>query len=137
LPILSPPYRYEADGYAKEGNFVLAYSTYEAQIIFLRSQPELNIKLLAITHGRLGRMFLLQGKFDRAIVEFDRQLSLAREIDDKPEQADAYYGVGRGYLEIRDYENALRYLNIAQTRLSSLGNVRKYVLCPTSLLVFS
>ena len=40
------------------------------------------------TVGRLGRMFMLQGKYDRGIVEFDRQLSLAREIDDKPEAAD-------------------------------------------------
>ena len=124
---------YEADGHAKEGNFLMAYSTYEAQILYLRSEPTLNIKLLAITHGRLGRMFLLQSKFDRAIVEFDRQLSLAREVDDKPEQADAYFGVGRGYLEIRDYDNAIRYLGIAQTRLSSLGNMKKYCDCMRAL----
>jgi len=126
-------YLYEADGYTMEGNFVLAYGTYESQIIYLRSKPKLDIKLLAIVHGRLGKMFLLQSKFDRAIVEFGRQLSLASEIDDKPEQADSYFGMGTGYLEIRDYDNAVRYLSIAQTRLASLGNMPKYCGCMRAL----
>ena len=124
---------YEGDGYASEGKFILAYASYDAQVIFLRSKPKLDIKLLSITHGRLGKMFLLQGKFDRAIVEFDRQLSLAREIDDKPEQADSYFGMGQGYLELRDYDNAIRYLGIAQTRLSSMGNMPKYCGCMRAL----
>jgi WD40 repeat protein len=119
-------YLYEADGYAQAGNFIMAYSTYEAQILYLRTAPQLDIKQLSITHGHMGRMFLLQSKFDRAIVEFSRQLSLANEIDDAPEQAEAYFGIGKGYMEIRDYDNAIRYLNIAQTRLSSLGNMSKY-----------
>ena len=124
---------YEADGYTMEGNFAMAYSTYESQIIYLRSKPKLDIKLLAIVHGRLGKMFLLQSKYDRAIVEFGRQQSLAAEIDDKPEQADSYFGMGSGYLEIRDYDNAIRYLSIAQTRLASLGNMPKYCGCMRAL----
>ena len=119
-------YLYEADGYALEGNFTLAHSTYDNQIIYLRSKPKLNIKLLAITHGHYGKMCLREGKFDRAIVEFGRQLSLAREIDDRPEMADAYFGMGSGYLQIRQYDDAIRYLDIAQTRLSSLGNMPAY-----------
>jgi len=126
---------YEADGLAGEGKFDMAYSTYEMQIVSLRTQPDgkLDIKLLAITHGRLGKMFLLQSKFDRAIVEFGRQLSLADEVDDKPEAADAYFGMGTGYVEIRDYDNAIRYLSIAQTRLASLGNMPKYCGCMRKL----
>lgn len=119
-------YLYEADGYVLEGNFQLAHSTYDLQIIYLRSKPKLNIKMLAITHGRIGKMCLREGKYDRAIVEFGRQLSLAREIDDNPEQADAYFGMGSGYLQIRQYDEAIRYLDIAQTRFSALGNMPKY-----------
>ena len=119
-------YLYEADGYALEGKFSQAHATYDLQIIYLRSKPKLNIKLLAITHGHYGKMCLREGKFDRAIVEFGRQLSLAREIDDKPEMADAYFGMGSGYLQIRQYDDAIRNLDIAQTRLSALGNMPKY-----------
>lgn len=71
-------------------------------------------------------MFMLQQKFDRGIVEFDRQLSLAREIDDKPEEADAYFGIGYGYLKRYAYDFAIDYLNKAQSRLAALGNVPKY-----------
>jgi hypothetical protein len=57
---------------------------YEAQIMWIRSRPSIDIKALAICHGRMGKMFLKLDKFNRAIVEFDRQLSLGNEIDDKP-----------------------------------------------------
>jgi len=120
-------YLYEGDGFAIEGKYDLGRESYENQIVLLRSKGKnLNIKHLSITHGHLGQMFLRQGKFDRAIVEFDRQLSLAREIDDKPEAADAYFGMGTGYLEIRNYDDAIRYLDIAQTRQASVGNMPKY-----------
>lgn len=117
---------YEGDGYAKLNKFDQAKHMYEAQIMWIRSRPSTDIKTLAICHGRLGRMFLKLGKQNRAIVEFDRQLSLAREISDKPEEADAFFGLGSGYLVNCDYENAVRYLNIAQTLLNGLGSATKY-----------
>ena len=61
---------------------------YEAQIMWIRSRPSIDIKALAICHGRMGKMFLKLDKFNRAIVEFDRQLSLGNEIDDKPGEFD-------------------------------------------------
>jgi WD40 repeat protein len=122
-------YLHEADGYTSQGKFELARSLYEAQIWYLRSTVPLDIKLLAICHGRMGRMFMLDQKVDRAIVEFDRQLSLAREIDDQPEIADAYFGLGYGYMKRYNYDDALRYLDLSQGRLSILGNMRKYVAC--------
>ena len=94
--------------------------------MWIRSRPSTDIKALAICHGRLGKMFLKLGKNNRAIVEFDRQLSLAREVGDKPEEADAFFGLGSGYLANYDYENAIRYLNIAQTLLGALGSAAKY-----------
>jgi hypothetical protein len=84
-------YLYEADGYTKEGNFALASSMYEAQLLLLQSKPVQNIKQLSITHGKMGKMYLKSSKFDRALVEFDRQLSLAKEISDKPEQGKFIY----------------------------------------------
>ena len=124
---------YEGDGYVKEGRFDLALSMYDAQIIWLRSKPTFDIKLLAICHGRLGRMFLHIGNFARAVVEFDRQLSLAREIQDKCEESDAFFGLGDGYLHLFDYDNAIRYLTIAQAQLVSLGRVSKYKHCLSML----
>lgn len=45
----------------------------------------------AICYGRLGRLFFKQEKFDRAIVEYDRQLSLAIECGDETESAEVPY----------------------------------------------
>ena len=84
------------------------------------------IKLLAICHGRQGKMYLRMEKFNRAIVEFDRQLSLANEIDDKVEIAEAYYGIGTGYLGLNQYDEAIRYLDITQNRMLQIGNQAKY-----------
>lgn len=87
---------YEGDGYTLENNFALAEHCYEAQIIALRSVKPVSVKLLAICHGRLGRLFLRQSRYDRAIFDFDRQLSLGNEIEDAVEIADAYFGMGTG-----------------------------------------
>jgi hypothetical protein len=81
-------YLYEGDGYTRELKYERAQSMYEAQILWLRDRPRLDIKMLSICHGRLGKMFLLTGKTNRAIVEFDRQLSLAREIHDRVEETE-------------------------------------------------
>lgn len=119
-------YLYEGDGYAMESKFPLALQMYETQVLFLRSRPTIDIKLLALCHGRLGKMFLQMDKHNRAIVEFDRQLSLAKEVDDRAEEADAYHGLGTGYLRIFDYDNAIRYLNIAQALWAAVGNMPRY-----------
>lgn len=124
---------YEADGYATKGNFQLAASMYEAQVMYLRSQPKLNIKFLAITHGRMGKMYLKSGRFDRAIVDFDRQLSLAREIDDAADEAEAYLGMGTGYLMRNSYDDAIKYLEMAQVRLAALNNTEKYIMAMRGL----
>lgn len=44
----------------------------------IQNQNILRLKYLAMCYGRLGRMFMLQGRFDCAIVEFDRQLAISR-----------------------------------------------------------
>ena len=41
---------YEGDGYASLGNFTMALQMYEAQIVYLRSKPSVNIKVLTVTH---------------------------------------------------------------------------------------
>lgn len=132
---------YEGDGYAMESKFDLATQCYEAQITLIRSkqlvsepqQRQQAIKALAICHGRLGRMFSKLGHASRAVVEFDRQLSLAKEIGDKNEESDAFYGLGAGYLQLFDYENAIRYLTIAQALYLSLARQHRYVLCLSAL----
>jgi DNA repair exonuclease SbcCD ATPase subunit len=42
------------------------------------------------------------------------------------EAADAYYGIGTGYLGRCTYDDAVRYLDIAQSRLLSIGHTAKY-----------
>ena len=125
LEIEGMKYLYEADGYASMGNFTLASSMYEAQIMYLRSKSDLDIKLLAFTHGRFGKMFLKQSRFERATVEFDRQLSLGKEIDDIVEIGESYLGIGLSYRMRNMYDEAIKYLEIAQVRLGSLGNMQK------------
>ena len=107
----------EADGFTAANKFDRAYDLYEAQIISLRSEGTVDVKMLAVCYGRLGRLFLRKEKFDRAIVEFDRQMSLAKEIDDKVEEADAFFGIGSGYLGRCDYADAVRYLDVSQVTM--------------------
>ena len=45
------------------------------------------------------------------------------------EIADGYYGLGTGYMNVYDYENATRYLNIAQTMFNAIGSSAKYSGC--------
>lgn len=118
-------YLFEADGMAMENKFAEAAQLYETQIMYLRSMSKVNIKFLAIAYGRMGKLFLRSQRYDRAIVEFDRQLSLANEIDDMAEAADAYYGMGSGYLGRAEFHEAVRYLDIAHAKYGILGHQPK------------
>lgn len=120
---------FEGDGYTVANQFPQAESCYDAQIIYLRSRKPLNIKYLAMCHGRLGKLFLRQERYDRAIVEYDRQMSLGNEINDKIEIAESYFGLGTGYFHLLEYHEAIRYLEIAQSRFESLGNTAKFCGC--------
>ena len=120
-------YLYEADGMVLNNKFDMARALYENQIWALRCVKPPNVKMLSICHGRQGKMFLRMEKYNRAIVEFDRQLSLANEIDDKAEAAESYFGIGIGYLGLCQYDEAIRYLDIAQARMIQIGNTAKYV----------
>jgi len=42
------------------------------------------------------------------------------------EASDAYYGIGTGFIGRLQYEDAIRYLDIAQARLASIGSAAKY-----------
>lgn len=64
---------YEGDGYTLHNMFPQALNCYEAQTISIRAVKPVNVKLLAMCHGRLGKLVLKQEKHDRAIVEYDRQ----------------------------------------------------------------
>jgi tetratricopeptide (TPR) repeat protein len=129
---------YEGDGMTRAAKFDLACSLYEAQIISIRSRsqtcgnvngrriiPDGDIKLLAFTHGRLGKLFLLQHKLDRSLVEFDRQLSLALEVGDEAEMADAYLGMGSAYLTKGELDDAIRYLDTSQGKFLVVGNAHR------------
>ena len=120
---------FEGDGYAINRKYKQAEDCYEAQIISIRSRVPLNIKHLAMCHGRLGKLYLRMERFDRAIVDFDRQMSLANEIGDKVEVAEAYYGLGSGMLGRFDFLEAIRYLEIAQSRYETMGNIPKHCGC--------
>ena len=120
---------FEGDGLMMDNKYAQAENCYDAQIITLRSRLPVNIKYLAICHGRLGKLFLKMERWDRAIVDFDRQMSLANEIGDKVEAAEAFYGLGSGYLGRFDYLEAIRYLEIAQSRYELLGNIPKHCGC--------
>ena len=104
----------EGDGCAQENKFERAKQLYDAQIISIRARtilskgskrktvsivtrnPQLTpkeIKLLAVCHGRLGKVYLSLSKPSRAIIEFDRQLSLGKEISDQVEEAEGVISI--------------------------------------------
>jgi hypothetical protein len=55
-------------------------------------------------------MCLTQGKYERSTLEFDRQLSLAKEINDTPEMAEANLGMGSSYVLRFDFLGAVRFI---------------------------
>jgi tetratricopeptide (TPR) repeat protein len=123
----------EADSLTLVNKFQQAYHLYESQIIYLRSETNVNIKLLSLCYGRLGKLFLREEKYDRAIVEFDHQMSLSKEISDNVEEAEAYFGIGSGYLGRCDYIDAIKYLEVACIRYQVLGHIAKSCDCMKSL----
>jgi hypothetical protein len=140
------PFLYEGDGMTRAAKFDAAKGLYEAQIISIRSRsipsdfilgrrvmtPD-DIKLLAFTHGRLGKLFALQNKLDRCLVEFDRQLSLAEEIDDDAEKADAYLGIGMAFLAKGELDEAVRYLDTSQGKYVVIGNLHRQSMALSAL----
>ena len=56
-------YLYEGDGYVASSKFEAARRAYENQIVLIRANPTLNLKLLSLCHGRLGRLFLVHYHF--------------------------------------------------------------------------
>ena len=125
---------YEGDGMVRAAKFDVARSFYEAQLVIIRSRSVASdtlygrnvmshedIKFLAFTHGRLGKLFFLQNRLDRSMVEFDRQLSLAMEINDDFEMADAYLGLGKAYSSRGDFDEAVRYLDTSQEKYHLTG----------------
>jgi len=65
-----------------------------------------DVKVLALIYGRKGRVQLAMRNWDRAILNYDRQRSLASEIDSDVEYASAFMGLGEGYLGKGDYDNS-------------------------------
>jgi hypothetical protein len=55
-------------------------------------------------------IYIYIGKYERSTLEFDRQLSLAKEIKDTPEMAEANLGLGSSYILRFDFLGAVRYL---------------------------
>jgi hypothetical protein len=56
---------WQGDGLVAMGKIDRAAELYEAQIVILRSSVELDIKALALTHNRLGKLFLRRERFER------------------------------------------------------------------------
>lgn len=138
---------YEGDGMARAAKFDMARNLYEAQLIIIRSRSkhsghlysrnlmcDEDVKLLAFTHGRLGKLFFLQNRLDRSMVEFDRQLSLASEVDDEYEIADAHLGLGSAYLSRGDLDEATKYLDTAQSKFLMIGCFNRRMLALKALI---
>jgi len=86
-----------------------AMNCYESQLDQMREEDDPNepdVKVLAMLFGRKGRIELARRAWDRAILNYDRQRSLADEIESDVEWASAYMGLGEGYLGKGDYDNS-------------------------------
>lgn len=92
-------------------------------VIFPHGNTSLHMRFLIFV--AVGNLFILQGRIDRSLVEFDRQFSLAAEISDEAETAEAYLGIGSGYLSKGEIEEAVRYLDTSLNKYILLGNVHK------------
>ena len=57
---------FEGDGYAAANMFEAARTAYENQIWSLRSKPRVDVKMLAVCHGRLGRMFMEYKRYGKS-----------------------------------------------------------------------
>jgi tetratricopeptide (TPR) repeat protein len=82
---------------------------YDHQLGQMREEDDPNdpdVKVLAMIYGRKGRIELANRAWDRAILNYDRQRSLADEIESDVEWASAYMGLGEGYLGKGEYDHS-------------------------------
>lgn len=136
---------YEADSFRVNKNYKRSLELYQEQIKWIHANSHLfdeeskkseskeeslvlfsKIKYLSICYGRLGQLFHEIHEYNRSIIEYDRQVSLAREIQDKIEESEGLFGIGIGYYELFDYENALSYLLLVENDFLNLNRLNYY-----------
>ena len=115
----------QGDAFFNIRKYVEADRCFDKQLQQMRSEddPENpDVKVLALIYGRKGRVQLAMRNWDRAILNYDRQRSLAEEIESDVEWAAAFMGLGEGYLGKGDYDNSRVLFEQAMLKCIVIGD---------------
>jgi len=105
----------QGDGYVNSGNYEHALHCYDSQLASLHKEDDCNgrIKLMAMLHGKIGRTEGCREQWNLAILNFERQKSLAETISDNVELCSAFLGLGSSYMGRGDFDNSKRFYDKA------------------------
>ena len=102
-----------------------AMRCYSLQLDQIRDEDDSSnpdVKVLAMIYGRRGRIELARRAWDRAILDYERQRSLASEIESDVEWASAFMGLGEGYLGKGDYQSCRILFEQAMLKFAVIGD---------------
>jgi WD40 repeat protein/tetratricopeptide (TPR) repeat protein len=115
----------QGDAFYNIRKFEESMNSYDLQLQQMREEDDPNepdVKVLAMIYGRKGRIELAKRSWDRAILNYDRQRSLATEIESDVEWASAFMGLGEGYLGKGLYEDARVLFEQAMLKCMVIGD---------------
>jgi len=102
-----------------------AMDCYHRQLEQMKEEDDPNepdVKVLAMIYGRKGKVELARRAWDRAILDYERQRSLATEIESDVEWTSAFMGLGEGYLGKGDYQNSRVLFEQAMLKCIVIGD---------------
>ena len=102
-----------------------AMDCYHRQLEQIKEEDDPNepdVKVLAMLYGRKGKVELARRAWDRAILDYERQRSLATEIESDVEWAGAFMGLGEGYLGKGDYQSSRVLFEQAMLKCIVIGD---------------
>jgi len=74
-------------------------------------------------YSLIGYTFFEMHDYNKSIVYYELQLSVAKEIKDLALESDALHGLGNNHGRVGDFEKSMMYLDQGLLALSELGNI--------------
>ncbi len=78
----------------------------KALLIYLLLKDKKNI---AMCNGNLGKIYYSLEEYQEAIQHHEKQLNIAKEIENRAEKGHAYIGLGNVYDSLEEYQTAIHY----------------------------
>jgi tetratricopeptide (TPR) repeat protein len=112
LKILSPPHRYQKDFYEAYGRTLLLNKKTDEALPYLTKAGEIGTPSFELYY-LLGELLFSKQQNQAAVSYFNKALSQPHESASPNQLARVYGALGRSYLELKDWEKAIQYLDSA------------------------